>query len=109
MTFVLYRRGAPHKREGHTDDDITNESDISSSGVKKCWQSIYTRVGLRLPELLPDDCYNGGGRGVEKKRRLLAYLRSHPEELRPRLALSSERAGSKVSSMTLLRDRRDSL
>jgi hypothetical protein len=80
--------------EGHTDDDISNELTISSSGVKKCWQSIYTRVGLRLPELLPHDGSNGSGRGSEKKRRLLSYLRSHPEELRPLLPISSKRPPS---------------
>jgi hypothetical protein len=83
--------------EGHTDHDVSNESAISSSGVKKCWQSIYTRVGLRLPELLPVDGYNGCGRGIEKKRRLLAYVRSHPEELRPLLTRASKRAGGKLA------------
>lgn len=82
--------------EGHTDGDVTNESAISNSGVKKCWQSIYARVGLRLPELLPNigSNGNGSGRGSEKKRRLLSYLRSHPEELRPLLPPSSKRAVS---------------
>jgi hypothetical protein len=78
--------------EGHTDDHIGRELAISGSAVKKCWQSIYARVGLRLPDLLPEDGRNGGGRGTEKKRRLLAYVRTHPEELRPLLALSSKRA-----------------
>jgi hypothetical protein len=86
--------------EGHTDDHISRELAISNSGVKKCWQAIYMRVGLRLPELLPDDCSNGGVRGTEKKRRLLAYLRSHPEELRPLLAPSSRRG--QVSRMACL-------
>jgi len=80
--------------EGHTDDDISNESAISSSGVKKCWQSIYTRVGLQLPELLPQNGSNAGARGSEKKRRLLSYLRNHLEELRPLLPSSSKRPPS---------------
>ena len=80
--------------EGNTDDEIRSESSISNSGLKKCWQSIYTRVGLRSPELLPDDGSNGGARGTEKKRRLLSYLRSHPEELRPLLMPSSKRTVS---------------
>jgi hypothetical protein len=70
--------------------------DISTSAVKKCWQSIYTRVGLRLPPLLPEGSENRSGRGTEKKRRLLSYVRSHPEELRPLLprpaAFGSRRA-----------------
>jgi hypothetical protein len=78
--------------EGHTDDDVSNELAISSSGVKKCWQSIYARVALRLPELLPDNGSNGSARGSEKKRRLLSYLRGHPEDLRPLLPPSYQRA-----------------
>jgi hypothetical protein len=78
--------------EGHTDDEISNELAISSSAVKKCWQSIYTRVGLRLPELLPQSDSNGSARGSEKKRHLLSYLRIHPEELRPLLPPSSKRS-----------------
>jgi DNA-binding NarL/FixJ family response regulator len=67
-----------------TDDEIAKGLAISTSAVKKCWQSIYTRVGLRLPTLLPEDD-DGGKRGVEKKRHLLSYVRNHPEKLRPLL------------------------
>jgi hypothetical protein len=74
---------------GGTDEEMAEVLAISTSAVKKCWQSIYTRVGLRLPTLLPDDGYDGGKRGAEKKRRLLSYLRSHPEELRPSLPRTS--------------------
>lgn len=65
-----------------TNDEIAEAIGLSVSAVKKCWQAIYSRVGCRTPELLPDNCYDGG-RGAEKKHRLLAYVRSHPEELRP--------------------------
>jgi hypothetical protein len=65
-----------------TDEEIAKGLSVSTSAVKKCWQSIYARVGLRLPALLPDDD-DGGKRGTEKKRRLLSYVRSHREELRP--------------------------
>jgi hypothetical protein len=81
----------------HTDDEIVNQSAISSSAVKKCWQSIYARVGLRLPELLPSDRYDRGGRGTEKRRWLLSYLRNHPEELRPLLPSASKAAGGEFS------------
>jgi hypothetical protein len=67
-----------------TDEEIAKGLAISTSAVKKCWQSIYTRAGLRLPALLPDDD-DSGKRGAEKKRHLLSYVRSHPEELRPLL------------------------
>ncbi|HEX5420258.1 MAG TPA: hypothetical protein VFY39_09675 [Gammaproteobacteria bacterium] len=55
--------------------------------MKKTWISAYRRVALRLAELLPQGASDGGAleskRGKEKKRRLLAYVRDHPEELRP--------------------------
>jgi hypothetical protein len=50
------------------------------------WVSIYQRVEDCLPELIGDPLRSdlpASGRGREKRRRLLAYLREHPEELRP--------------------------
>jgi len=50
------------------------------------WVSIYRRVEDCLPELIPDALRSdtpASGRGREKRRRLLAYLRKRPEELRP--------------------------
>jgi hypothetical protein len=73
-----------------TDDEIADTTGLSVSAVKKCWQAIYSRAGCRMPELLPDESYDGG-RGAEKKRRLLAYVRSHPEELRPVMPPSARR------------------
>lgn len=71
---------------GRTDEEIAGTLEISLSAVKKGWQSIYAKVGVRMPDLLPDDSYElpaGAGRGSEKKRRVLSYLQDHPEELRP--------------------------
>lgn len=71
---------------GRTDEDIAGTLGVSLSAVKKGWQSIYARIGVRMPDLLPDDSYEpsaGAGRGSEKKRRVLSYLQDHPEELRP--------------------------
>jgi hypothetical protein len=78
--------------DGRTDDQLAEVLAVSISAVKKCWQSVYARISLRLPELLPDDTHSptlGGVRGVEKKRCLVEYLRNHPEELRPHLPPSS--------------------
>lgn len=49
------------------------------------WLSIYDRVTKLTPELIAEAPKAGSGskRGKEKKRRLLAYLQEHPEELRP--------------------------
>jgi len=81
---------------GQTDEEVAEVLGVSVSAVKKCWQSVYARASFRLPELLLDGCgpLSGGVRGAEKKRRLLLYLRSHPEELRPLLP-SSAPAGTR--------------
>jgi hypothetical protein len=42
-------------------------------------QSI--RVGAIKPELCPPD--GDGTRGIQKRQRILTYVRNHPEELRP--------------------------
>ncbi|HXJ97116.1 MAG TPA: hypothetical protein VMT20_30120 [Terriglobia bacterium] len=70
---------------GGTDEELADRLRISISAVKKTWHSIYERVGSSLPELLPQ-CGTDGDmseRGKGKKQRLVAYLRDHPEELRP--------------------------
>jgi len=47
---------------------------------------IYERVAACRPELAPTNSPSEEwtqDRGKQKKQRLLAYLREHPEELRP--------------------------
>lgn len=71
---------------GGTDQELSNELGISVDTVKKAWRSIYDRVAACSPRLIPthlsaDD--SAPERGREKKQRLIAYLRDHPEELRP--------------------------
>jgi len=70
---------------GATDDALCDELRVSRSAIKKTWQTIYERVAARdsklIPELLTHD--DATKRGKQKKHRLLAYLRDHPEELRP--------------------------
>jgi hypothetical protein len=71
---------------GATDEQITEILGVSLSAVKKMWVSIYRRAEDYLPELISDPLPSdtpASGRGKEKRRRLLAYLRVHPEELRP--------------------------
>src|SRR5215475_13015188 len=71
---------------GGTDEDLADELGISLSAVKKAWLSIYERVSIYDPKLVPSPAPNEEGipeRGKMKKHRLLAYLHDHPEELRP--------------------------
>jgi hypothetical protein len=80
---------------GETDEQVAEMLKISLSAVKKMWVSIYRRVEDCLPELIPDTLPSdipASGRGREKRRRLLVYLREHPEELRPVLGASREGA-----------------
>ncbi len=71
--------------QGGTDEELSDELGISHSAVKKTWLLIYERVSAYLPGFSPDhEAAEGTSeRGKEKKQRLLAYLRQHPEELRP--------------------------
>jgi hypothetical protein len=78
---------------GATDEQLAGMLGTSLPTVKKTWVSIYDRVEDRLPALIPDPLRidtPGGSRGKEKRRGLLAYLREHSEELRPRLAEASQ-------------------
>jgi DNA-binding CsgD family transcriptional regulator len=71
---------------GGTDEDLADELGISLSAVKKAWHSIYERVSTHDPELVPRTALSeegSSGRGKGKKQRLIAYMRDHPEELRP--------------------------
>lgn len=84
---------------GTTDDELSDELAISLSAVKKAWSSIYARAAERLPDYILDldrrEDQNDE-RGKQKKQRLLAYLREHPEELRP-----YSRNAQKVSPMAV--------
>jgi hypothetical protein len=64
-----------------TDAEIASALDISASAVKKRWAAIFDRVAGRIPEL--NDTPRELTRGPQKRHKLLAYLREHPEELRP--------------------------
>lgn len=72
--------------QGGTDEELSVSLGISVFAVKKTWRLIYDRVGPCLPELVRANegaAIPAQARGREKKQRLLAYLRKHPEELRP--------------------------
>jgi hypothetical protein len=71
---------------GATDEQLAETLGTSLPAVKKMWASIYHRVEDCVPNLVPNGLppdLPASGRGREKRRHLLAYLREHPEELRP--------------------------
>ena len=71
--------------QGGTDGELSDLLGISLSAVKNMWASIYLRVQSRQPwnTGIEFDERIDGDRGKEKKQKLLACLRDHPEELRP--------------------------
>ena len=71
--------------QGGTDENLADTLGISLSGVKKTWRLIYERVNDHTPGLIPEQVPHDSTseRGREKKQRLLAYLRDHPEEPLP--------------------------
>ena len=69
-----------------TDEEIAAELCLSLPTVRKRWNAIYGRTEATLSGLLPEEKTVLPGtyrRGQEKRRRLMAHLRTHPEELRP--------------------------
>lgn len=79
---------------GGTDEELSNCLGTSPSTIKTTWRSVYNRAASRLPELFPEPSEanaSASQRGKEKRRHLLAYVREHPEELRP---VSRRRTGA---------------
>ena len=70
---------------GITDEQLSSTLNISLTGVKKRWLSIFQRTIDARPDLFPaiEVQKDWQKRGRQKRHHVLAYLRRHPEELRP--------------------------
>jgi DNA-binding CsgD family transcriptional regulator len=70
---------------GETDNELAARMHLSLPSIKKRWASLFDRIADTRPDLLPDAENRGlhESRGLQKRHRILAYVRSHPEELRP--------------------------
>ena len=70
---------------GETDNELAARMNLSLPSIKKRWASLFDRIADTRPDLLPDAEHRGWheSRGPQKRHRILAYVRSHPEELRP--------------------------
>jgi hypothetical protein len=66
-----------------TDREIAAALGIKANAVAQHWRKIYQRVEQELPFLFRDLAAGSGTRGAEKRRRVVAYVAEHPEELRP--------------------------
>jgi DNA-binding NarL/FixJ family response regulator len=69
--------------DGKTDAELSAALGLSLEAVKKRWISIYARVEASRPELLQGADTGGTRRGPQKRHRVVAYVRAHPQELRP--------------------------
>ncbi|MDX2203095.1 MAG: hypothetical protein NW223_10110 [Hyphomicrobiaceae bacterium] len=67
---------------GMTDAEIAADLQITPDAVAKRWRSIYARVARHAPYVLRADAA-AATRGTEKRRHVAAFVREHPEELRP--------------------------
>jgi hypothetical protein len=67
---------------GGTDGELAAELELTPSAIKARWRSIFARAAETMPALLADRDEHEG-RGLQKRHLVLAYVRSHPEELRP--------------------------
>jgi DNA-binding CsgD family transcriptional regulator len=67
--------------EGGDDVSIAKSLFVTSPAIKRRWSNIFERVSPVRPDLCPPD--GEGTRGIQKRQRILTYVRNHPEELRP--------------------------
>jgi hypothetical protein len=69
--------------DGGTDAELSTVLGLSIESTKKRWLGVFARVDQFKPEILGRLEPEGEGRGPQKRHRVLAYVRAHPEELRP--------------------------
>jgi hypothetical protein len=67
--------------EGMEDAAVSKSLFVTVPAIKHRWANIFERVTALRPDLCPPD--GDGTRGIQKRQRVLAYMRHHPEELRP--------------------------
>jgi hypothetical protein len=87
----VLRLRAPDQRlllaanRGFTDEELSLKLGISLTAVKKRWLSIFASTIDARPDLFPgiDLPKDGEKRGRQKRHHVLAYIRTHPQELRP--------------------------
>ncbi|MEP6961391.1 MAG: hypothetical protein ABI995_04900 [Acidobacteriota bacterium] len=70
---------------GSPDEEVATQLGKSLPTIKKRWLSLFERTLELKPELFPDAVQDVAiaKRGKQRRHHLLAYVRAHPEELRP--------------------------
>ncbi len=84
---------------GYTDVELARRLELALPTVKNRWRALYDRLAEIAPELVFDveSASNEAVRGQEKRRRLLEYVRRHPEELRPGLWRTRSKGSSRAA------------
>ena len=68
---------------GKTDAELSADLGLSIEAIKKRWMSIFDRVDEFKQDILSSSGEDSDVRGPQKRHRVVAYIRTHPEELRP--------------------------
>jgi hypothetical protein len=70
--------------ENPTDDWLTRALGLTKEAVKRRWSVLFERIDKEMPELF-ESIKTGDRRvrGPQKRHVVLAYVRKHPQELRP--------------------------
>jgi hypothetical protein len=69
-------------QRGATDAELADTLGLTIPAVKARWRSALARIAETRPGLL-GDATDRPVRGAQKRHRVLAYVREHPQELRP--------------------------
>ena len=70
--------------DGLTDEELARHLNLHIGAVKKRWARIFTHLSTTLPEISESrDGSECATRGKQKRHHVLAFVREHPEELRP--------------------------
>ena len=79
------RRLLVHAAAGLTDEEIAAALALSTNTLKSTWRQIYARFDRSAPFVLRKESASETARhrGPEKRRRVVAYVDEHPQELRP--------------------------
>src|SRR4029078_8196694 len=64
---------------GKTDAELSADLGLSIEAIKKRWMSVFARIDEFKPEILNDAGLDSDGRGPQKRHRVAAYIRAHPE------------------------------
>lgn len=67
---------------GATDHELALQLRTTLSAIKARWRSTFARIADVMPDLIGEN-FRQEIRGNQKRHRVLAYVRSHMEELRP--------------------------